>query len=155
MKYNIFIFLLCALYSCKEPVQNKSQPHKDPVPDTISVKDQANGAMQGFTIVNMNEVEFETTLAQATNRVLIDVRSDEEYKEGFIAGAINIDVDGDLFDTYIKTLDKNKVYFVYCAGGSRSRVACNKLKSAGFTNLFNLDNGIEGWKDVGKPIVYP
>jgi rhodanese-related sulfurtransferase len=56
------------------------------------------------------------------------------------------------FDGDIKSLDKDAPYAVYCQSGRRSVIATEKLKSAGFKNLFNLTNGIQDWNAAGLPL---
>lgn len=69
---------------------------------------------------------------------LIDVRKDDEYLEGAIAGAINLPLD-ELRQNYQK-LDKNKKTIVYCGVGYRSYNACRLLSQCGF-NAYNLSGG--------------
>lgn len=72
---------------------------------------------------------------------------------GHIENAINIDVEGMTFEGDIANLDKSATYAVYCRSGRRSNIAVGKLKDAGFTNLFNLSNGIQDWQAAGLPLV--
>ena len=73
--------------------------------------------------------------------IVIDVRSDEEYNEGHIKGAINIPVDEINNITY----DKDKTLIIYCATGVRSTNAVNTLADMGYTSLYNLDGGLLNW----------
>ena len=61
--------------------------------------------------------------------IIIDVRTKEEYSTGHIKDAINIPYDEINEET---ELDKNKLIFVYCKSGNRSRQAYNSLKSFGY-----------------------
>ena len=61
--------------------------------------------------------------------VILDVRTSNEYYSGHVVNAINIP--HDKIDSSIK-LDKNKVVFVYCKSGKRSKAAYDKLKSMGY-----------------------
>jgi rhodanese-related sulfurtransferase len=79
--------------------------------------------------------ELKTRLdSQNPEVVLIDVRTEAEFRQGHIAGAINLDVTNILrFMSEIKKLDKSKDYIVYCRSGGRSSMAGmimaqNKLK---------------------------
>ena len=72
---------------------------------------------------------------------------------GHINGAINIDVEGNTFDAEIANLDKSKTYSVYCQSGRRSLIAVDKMATAGFASLFNLENGIANWSTNGWPVV--
>lgn len=58
--------------------------------------------------------------------IIIDVRTKEEYNESHIKGAINIPYDEINKDSNI---EKDKVVFVYCKSGGRSKIAYNTLKS--------------------------
>jgi len=101
---------------------------------------------------NLGAQEFQKKAAES-GVVTLDVRTSGEFAAGHIANAINIDVEGMTFDGDIKSLDKDATYAVYCHSGRRSVIAVNKLKDAGFTNLFNLTNGIQDWQGAGLPLV--
>jgi len=88
-----------------------------------------------------------------TDVVTLDVRTAGEFMAGHINGAINIDVEGNTFDAEIANLDKSKTYAVYCQSGRRSQIAVDKMASAGFASLFNLENGIADWNTKGLPVV--
>lgn len=72
---------------------------------------------------------------------IIDVRTPEEYAEGFIAGATNIDVKNDNFLLEIEKLNKNDKYIVYCRSGKRSSKAYGLMSKSGFKNLTNMKGG--------------
>jgi len=97
-------------------------------------------------------VEEYDQLRTRTNVVQLDVRSSAEFAKGHIPGATNIDISSTQFSERIAALDKGKTYLVNCAVGMRSARACQKLGSIGFTNLFDLAPGFEGWKKAGKPV---
>ena len=73
--------------------------------------------------------------------LVIDVRSNEEYAESHIKGAINIPVD--IIDKV--TFDKDTTLIVYCASGVRSIEAVKELANMGYTSLYNLDGGLLNW----------
>ena len=101
---------------------------------------------------NLGAQEFQAK-ASEPGVVTLDVRTSGEFAAGHIANAINIDVEGMTFDGDIKNLDKDAKYAVYCQSGRRSVNAIKKLQDAGFTNLFNLENGILDWQGAGLPVV--
>lgn len=68
-------------------------------------------------------------LMQEKEYVIIDVRTKEEYNESHIKGAINIPYDEINKDSNI---EKDKVVFVYCKSGGRSKIAYNTLKSLNY-----------------------
>jgi phage shock protein E len=103
-------------------------------------------------ITNMNVKDFAAKTQQA-GVVVLDVRTPGEFSQGHIQGAMNIDVEASTFDSEIVKLDKTKTYAVYCHSGNRSGVATQAMAKAGFTHLFNLQNGITDWMSQGMPTV--
>ena len=91
--------------------------------------------------------EFAEVMTQKDVR-LIDVRTAEEYAEGHLFGAENIDVKDTLFAERIKGIDGEVA--VYCRGGRRSLKAAEQLAAGGCT-VYNLDGGILAWQKAGKP----
>ncbi|AFL80150.1 Rhodanese-related sulfurtransferase [Aequorivita sublithincola DSM 14238] len=81
------------------------------------------------------------------NAVILDVRTDAEFEEGYIPGAIQIDIfNGAEFLQRAKQLDPHKNYYVYCRSGGRSGQACMLLNSVGVKNAYNLKGGIMEYK---------
>lgn len=103
-----------------------------------------------FTSVDANEFE---QLIQQPDMQLVDVRTTEEYINGHIAGALNMDVKDTtgFFTEQIKTLDKNLPVAIYCRSGVRSKIAANEMVSIGL-KVYELGGGILEWLDSGKPV---
>lgn len=76
---------------------------------------------------------------------LVDVRTPEEYSEGHIPGAVNIDVKSPDFDTQIITLNPDRPVAVYCRSGRRSKLAAERMTNAGL-QVTELAEGILSWK---------
>lgn len=85
--------------------------------------------------------------------VSLDVRTADEFAEGHLINAININVESGNFEAEIEKLDKNTTYAVYCRSGRRSSIAVDLMKKAGFTSLYNLDGGVIEWSASGLPLV--
>ena len=84
---------------------------------------------------------------------LLYVSSAEEYAQGHIANAENIDVQQpDFIDKAKAKLDHTNPVYVYCRSGKRSMLAAQKLVKAGF-KVVNLRDGIMGWENAGKPVL--
>ena len=97
--------------------------------------------------------DFEKAI-QGKNVQLLDVRTPQEYKEGYIPGAINADWQNEKeFAIQAKKLDKNVTVYVYCLSGVRSGKAADWLAANGFKGIVNLDGGIKAWKAADKKIV--
>lgn len=71
--------------------------------------------------------------------ILLDVRRKSEYDTEHIRGAENFPLD--FINSNMHRLDPQKTYYVHCAGGYRSVIACSILKSRGYHNLINLTGG--------------
>ena len=100
---------------------------------------------------NANVAEF-AKLADEPNVVVLDVRTAEEYAEGHIVGALNIDQgQGDFMEKAKAQLTSDNTIAVYCRSGRRSASAASRLAAEGYTCV-NLKGGIVAWKEAGKDV---
>ena len=83
---------------------------------------------------------------------IIDVRTADEFKDGHIKGAKNIDIMAADFEARIAKLDKTQLTLVHCQAGGRSTRALPTFEKLGFTNVIHLDEGFGGWEKAGKPV---
>lgn len=100
---------------------------------------------------NVGVEEFDK-LRSEKNAVVLDVRTEKEFKAGHIPGAINLDFQSPDFQKKVAELDKSKTYLVHCAGGVRSAKACTAMDKSAFPNLVNLEPGFRAWEKAGKPV---
>jgi rhodanese-related sulfurtransferase len=105
------------------------------------------------TIKTLPAADFETKAASVKDKIILDVRTTEEYKEGHLAQATNIDYYGSDFKNQVSKLDTSKPVFVYCKAGGRSASSCEILKQLGFKEVYNLQGGLTDWKKAGKGVV--
>ena len=84
--------------------------------------------------------------------VVLDVRTPQEYAEGHVPGAVNLDIHDPQFNQKLAKLDKSKTYLVHCAKGVRSEKAVKKMSTMGFLNLFDFHGGFTAWENAHKPI---
>ncbi|GAB4140486.1 MAG: rhodanese-like domain-containing protein [Patescibacteria group bacterium] len=99
--------------------------------------------------------EFSSLVEKAEkdeNFVILDIRTKSEFESGHIKNAVNIDYYQD-FENQIKSLDKNKIYLVYCRTGNRSDDGTKIMKNAGFKKVYDLSGGIVAWINSGKDVV--
>ncbi|MBX2984516.1 MAG: thioredoxin [Bacteroidia bacterium] len=112
-----------------------------------------NSCSQNTQIANLSPLEFQAAFQKdAANAILLDVRTPQEFSVSRIDGAVNMDVNDPNFEKQIETLDKNKIIYVYCLSGSRSKEAGNILAKKGFT-VKELNQGILGWRNSGLPTI--
>ena len=83
---------------------------------------------------------------------IVDVRTPAEFREGHIAGAVNMDFFGASFDSQILTLPKDKPVLLYCRTGNRSAGAYDAMEKEGITNILHMNQGITGWQQAGMPV---
>lgn len=77
--------------------------------------------------------------------ILLDVRTQEEYEEGHIPGAVCIPID-DLAERAPKEFpDLEQMIYVYCRSGNRSKKAAKKLCNMGYINITEI-GGIDKWE---------
>ncbi len=109
----------------------------------------SNGQNSGN--VNLSAVDFQKKFAETPNGILLDVRTPGEYEKGHIANSQNIDWNGDNFEAQAKSLNHDSPLFVYCLSGGRSANAAAKLRTMGFSKVYELAGGIMKWRAAGLP----
>lgn len=92
-------------------------------------------------------------LMNRSKALVLDVRDEAEYAAGHIQGAKHIPV-ADLL-ARIKEIEKfkDKPVLVHCQKGVRAKAACSILLGQQFSQLQNLEGGIESWIEAKLPIV--
>ena len=85
---------------------------------------------------------------------IIDIRTPSEFQEGHLKNANNIDFLSSTFKKEISGLDKEKPVYIYCRSGNRSGKSVKDFLNAGFTEIYDLEVGIVGWKSEGLPVVF-
>lgn len=93
---------------------------------------------------DLNSPAFQQRLNENTQSILLDVHTQDEFKQGHIPGSVNMDVMDIAFYDHVGSLDKNQTYFVYCRSGGRSRQAYSIMSDLGLTAI-NLAGGILDW----------
>ena len=93
----------------------------------------------------VTKAAFKAVLEQENDLQLIDVRTPEEFVQGTIHQAKNIDFWATDFQQQIDQLDKNKTTLIFCRSGNRSGKALKLFKQKGFQNVLELEGGYSGW----------
>ncbi len=137
MKLLAFTLSLSIATSAPVPAEEKKPSAVTPAPAAAG------------TVVTPDEVAKLIAEKKAT---ILDIRTPEEFGEGHIAGAVNIDFMDDNFAKKIAALDKSKTYIVHCAGGGRSGRSLPTLEKEGLKSVLHLQQGFKGWKSAGKPV---
>ena len=91
-------------------------------------------------------------LAAGETLLLVDVREDNEWAKGRIAGSIHLGkgvIERDVEDA-IK--DKTAEVILYCGGGFRSALSADNLQKMGYRNVLSMDGGWRAWVEAGGPV---
>lgn len=96
-------------------------------------------------ITRITPLELKEAIKGNKSLQLIDVRTPQEYKSGYIQPAKNIDVHSSNFIEKMSKLDKSKPVYVYCRSGMRSNKASKQLVKAGFEEVLDLKGGYMAW----------
>jgi phage shock protein E len=97
-----------------------------------------------------------SVLQTQKNVVVLDVRTPDEYKNGHVKDAVNLNLYDPNFKSKLAQLDKSKTYVVHCAAGlanGRSRKATAAMDSLGFQHTVHLNGGFNAWQQASLPVV--
>lgn len=84
--------------------------------------------------------------------IVLDVRTPEEFADARLADATMIDFYEADFADRIAELDRDASYLLYCRSGNRSGQTLAMMEELGFTNVADVDGGINVWLDGGHPV---
>ncbi len=97
--------------------------------------------------------EAEALLKGAAKPLILDVRTADEFAQGRIPGAKNVDFFGDDFEKQVAALKGGGPVIVHCAAGGRSAQSLPKITALKkFGVIYHLKAGFNGWKSAGKPV---
>lgn len=94
--------------------------------------------------MNITAQQAKEMMDTQSNYIILDTRTQEEYDEGHIPGAILIPYDEILQKAESVLTDKNQLILVYCRSGRRSKLASEDLVKLGYTNIREF-GGIRDW----------
>lgn len=100
------------------------------------------GKQAEYTSISMEEAK--EAFAKPGNYIILDVRRADEFAEGHIPGAINVANEEIGSEPPSELPDLNRIIFVYCRSGRRSKEASAKLAALGYTNIYEF-GGILDW----------
>jgi len=110
---------------------------------------------QSVKLLSLDELKARLEQRKAKPFTLVDVREKDEFRAGFIPGAIHIPRGHLEMQAEQKLPDKNAEIILYCAGGTRSAFAAKTLAEFGYTNVLSANPGFVRWKDLKYPIEEP
>ena len=99
---------------------------------------------QEAAYVNITAQQAKEIMDSQEGYIILDTRTQEEYDEGHIPGAILIPYDEILEKAESMLTDKDQLILVYCRSGRRSKLAAEDLQKLGYTNIKEF-GGIIDW----------
>jgi len=102
---------------------------------------------------NISPKQAKELMDKAKDVFVLDVRTEEEFKEVHIKDAHLIPIQE--LEQNINKIPEDKKVIVHCAAGKRSARACEILKNKGLKELYNLAGGISKWQAEGYPVEKP
>ena len=99
---------------------------------------------QGAVYVNITAEEAKQIMDSEEGYIILDARTQEEYDEGHIPGAIVISHEEIAEKAEGVLTDKDRLILVYCRSGRRSKIAAEALAELGYTNIKEF-GGIIDW----------
>ena len=131
------LLILSVLYSCQ------------PSSTSQSITTEGTNQSSSASVVTLNAQEFAT---QSRTGTVLDVRTAGEVAQGKIEGSVEIDFYSSDFLDQVNQISKDQEVYVYCAVGARSEEAARMLIQQGYTKVYHLQGGIQGWAQQGLPV---
>lgn len=103
-------------------------------------------------LTNLPPKEFAARLRKEEAPILLDVRTPNEFAQGALPGAVNMDYLGESFWNQFEQLEAGRPIYVYCRTERRSLRVCMLLQNAGFERVYNLDGGLISWHEVFEQV---
>lgn len=135
---SILLILLFAGIGC---INSDDTQGAEATTDTSNVE-----TVTGFTDISIEQAK---QMIDTNEVFLLDVRTQEEFDDGYIEGATLIP-DYELASR-LDEVPEDVMILVYCRSGRRSVDASNILINAGHTDVYNMLGGINDWKDAQYP----
>lgn len=99
------------------------------------------------SVVSVSAADLHERLLWTESARILDVRKESEYIPSHLVGAVNLPLD--YINQHLSEIDRDKTYYVHCAGGYRSMIFISILKARGFNKLVDVKGGFKALKDSG------
>jgi rhodanese-related sulfurtransferase len=142
MKSTLFSALLLFLSTtaCQSPSSSEAS----------QAETASSSTTAAASVVTLTVQEFAT---QSSKGTILDVRTAGEVAQGKIEGALVIDYYSPNFLDQVSQISKDQELYLYCAVGARSEEAARLLVQQGYTKVYHLQGGIQGWSQEGMAVV--
>jgi rhodanese-related sulfurtransferase len=137
-KLSLLIFVLFLLEA------NMCQLNKNNEEKKISAKYQKITAREAINLISQNK--------NNSNFIILDVRTKNEFDQGHLKNAQNINFYSENFTKDLDALNKTKTYLIYCRTGHRSGETLKKMTELHFDKVYDM-GAIMDWINKGYPVV--
>ena len=124
-----------------------STPHKTHNPGFLALVNDAKSRVKEIDVERYKEMT-----ANGAPHVLVDIREDNEWAAGHVAGAVHLGKGIIERDIETAVPDKNTTLVLYCGGGFRSALSADALRVMGYANAISLDGGWRALQGSGLPL---
>ena len=124
-----------------------STQHKHHNPGFLNLVNEAKSRVRQIDIE-----EYQRMVASGDPHLLVDIREDNEWMEGHVAGAVHLGKGIIERDIETRVPERNTKLVLYCGGGFRSALAADALQKMGYTNAISLDGGWRALQASGLPL---
>ena len=142
-KLSLSLFLFLAVVSLFILVFARNNDKSSPT--VLSAQNENQKTIKTLSVQDFrNKIDDKSTI--------LDVRTPHEYEAGHLQNAINIDFHSTNLKEKFKGLDADKTYLIYCSSGNRSSSALKIMDELGFSEVYDLKNGLNNWQAVGNTV---
>lgn len=151
---NILLVLISFAFavSCKNADQIKEREKSKAMAHVIKEIVKVTTPNNLGVIKKVSIADFNNTIISNIG-TLVDIRTPEEFAEGHLKGAVNINFKKRTFPDFINAIDKNKPVLIYCRSGNRSGKAAIIMQSLGFKEIHDLVKGYKGWNTEKMEVI--
>ena len=140
------ILFAVSLAACGNPDTNTTE-----IPE-MPEKQQEAEAPEVYPSVEVDAAAAAAMIKETPEIVVLDIRTPEEFSEGHIKGAKNIDFNAADFEAKLSELDRGATYLMHCRSGGRSGKAMPIFEKLKFENIIHLNTGFLDWVESGQPV---
>ncbi len=123
-------------------------------PELVAAWQQAGHELETLPKLTVADLQHRLTgLSNGQQVILLDVRGAGEYRDGYIAGSMNIPLG--YVERSLQAIPTDRPVLVQCQAGTRSAVAASVLQTHGYKQVTDVVGGFEAWQKAGYPIAVP
>jgi len=142
MLFAVLLISTLSLFSCNNEAVETTTPSDNQTENTGITNPEITET--GQISVDVDAETFKSLLDTGAG-ILIDVRTPEEFAEGHMKQAVNLDFNGANFEQDLDLLSRDRPVYVYCQSGGRSGKAKELMNDKGFSAVYNLVGGYGNW----------